>query len=62
MRRPQNLKKSSTCFDETQWRQNKCEFFFKLMWPFQKGWTLKQSATILYFWLAFEEAFICCVI
>ena len=44
MRRPQNLKKSPTCFDRiavfTQQRQNKWEIFFKFLWTFQKNWTL----------------------
>ena len=44
MRRPQNLKKSPTCFDKTaiftQYRQNKWQIFFKFLWPSQYMQTL----------------------
>ncbi len=41
MRRPQNLKKSPTCFNVYSVTSKQVEaFFFKFLWPFQKTSTL----------------------
>ena len=44
MRRPQILKKSPTCFDKTAVFLSRIKtsgrLFFKLLWHFQKSWTL----------------------
>ena len=48
MKRTQNLEKSPIGFDKH------VGDFFKLFWPFQKGWTLKTQTSIrlLYFFYA----------
>ena len=47
MRRPQNLKRYPTGFDKTAFFYSEASKqvgdFFKLLWPFQKSWTLREK-------------------